>query len=266
MDPYGAGSAIGETAPADMHCHLDFAAEGEAIAAQAASAGRCMLSATVDPRDFDRTRKRFAPCSNVHVAAGMHPWWIADGTCGPEEVDLLESLVADGAVRFVGEVGLDFAKRRAGTEDAQVAAFERVSRACAREGGKVMTIHALNSADVVLDVLEATGAQRSCDCILHWFSGSSSQLHRAIGLGCWFSLNARMMQTGRGREYAKVIPIGRLLLETDLPSQAGKPCTYAEMDAALESCLAAIERTRGEACREAVTENALRLLSGTGLS
>lgn len=266
MGRYDGGGANAAAAPADMHCHLDFAAEGEAIAAQAAADGRGMLSATVDPRDFDGARTRFAPYPNVVVAAGLHPWRVADGTCGPEEVELLESLVAGGGVRFVGEVGLDFAKRRAGTEDAQVAAFGRVVGACAREGGKVITIHALRSADIVLDVLERHGATGSCACILHWFSGSSEQLHRAIGLGCWFSVNVRMMQTGRGREYAKVIPIERLLLETDLPSRAGEACTYAEMDAALESCLSAIERARRQPCREAARENALHLLSGTGLS
>ena len=55
--------------------------------------------------------------------------------------------------------------------------------------------------------------------IFHWFSGSSAQLKRARDLGCFFSVNAFMLQTKRGREYAKAIPLDRLLIETDLPEE-----------------------------------------------
>lgn len=246
--------------PADMHCHLDFAEGAMQIAAEAAADGRRLLSMTVDPRDFERVRRMLSPSPNVDVAAGLHPWWVADGRCGDSETELLASLAA--RTRFVGEVGLDFAKRHAGTEEAQVRAFEHVMSACAREGGKVVSIHALRAGDAVLDVLERTGACESCACILHWFSGSSGQLQRAMRLGCWFSLNDRMMATGRGREYAKAMPLSRMLLETDLPSRAGEACTYARMSASLDACLSAVERARGMQCGAAILENSLRLLDG----
>ena len=62
----------------DMHCHLDFAPDAVELAH---ATSWPLASMTVDPRDFERARDAFAACANVQVAAGLHPWWIADGTC-----------------------------------------------------------------------------------------------------------------------------------------------------------------------------------------
>ena len=241
---------------ADMHCHLDFAADGFAIAQHASWP---MITMTVDPRDYRRVSSACSKLPHVRVGAGLHPWRIASGTCGTDEVALLVETTRQA--RFIGEVGLDFAKRHAGTEDRQVAAFDAVVRSCACQGDKVLSIHALRSASTVLDVLQHHDAPCTCTCILHWFSGSNPELHRAIDLGCWFSVNERMLAAGRGREYAKVIPHDRLLLETDLPSRAGDPCTAHLLRASLESALALLEEARQEPCRALVARNSAAVLS-----
>lgn len=102
---------------------------------------------------------------------------------------------------FVAEVGLDFGKRHGMARDAQHSAFERICRAAADAGGKVLSIHSVNAASEVLDVLEQTGCVASgdgdgpCTCILHWYSGPFDQLQRAIRLGCFFSVGERMLST-----------------------------------------------------------------------
>jgi TatD DNase family protein len=53
--------------------------------------------------------------------------------------------------------------------------------------------------------------------VLHWFTGSKSELRRAIKLGCYFSVNAAMMKNDRGRDLIVAIPDDRLLAETDAP-------------------------------------------------
>ena len=42
-------------------------------------------------------------------------------------------------------------------------------------------------------------------------------------MGCLFSVNEFMLATRRGRAYARQIPTGQLLLETDLPAEPGHP-------------------------------------------
>lgn len=202
---------------ADMHCHLDFSSDMAALAQLAQVHSVAAFSNTVTPEGYLAASKALAGFPNVRVGVGLHPWWVADGRCGAEQVELACQLIQE--TRFVGEVGLDFAPRREGTFETQLAAFERIVDACCAQGGKVISIHAVRSATAVLDVLERHGATRDNACILHWFSGSSQELARARKLGCHFSVNPHMLATKRGRAYVRQIPLERLLLETDLPEE-----------------------------------------------
>ena len=231
----------------DAHCHLDFAGNAAELAAAYAACGGA-LSGTCDPRDFDRVCAILAPYApRVRVGLGLHPWWVADGTCGEGEVALFERLAP--AAPLISEVGLDFQPRRADTRDAQTEAFERVCVASARPPAeftrRVMSIHSSAAATCTLDVLERTGCLDACICIFHWFSGSQEELTRAIDAGCLFSVNERMLKTKRGRAYVRAIPEGRLLIETDFP---GKPTSMAipqEVAPRLERTMSLLAEARG---------------------
>lgn len=202
----------------DMHCHLDFDPDPAAAAATAQACGLGAFSATVEPQAFEPAEASFAGNLGVRAGLGLHPWWVEEGPCGEDQLAAFECL-APGA-HLVGEVGLDFGPRHVQLAEAQLDAFERIAVAC-EGGGKVLSIHAVRSASQVLDVLERHGVTQSCACIFHWFSGSSDELQRAARLGCFFSVNPRMLETKRGRSYIRAIPEDRLLLETDLPEDAG---------------------------------------------
>lgn len=69
----------------DTHCHLDFAGNAAELAAAYAACGGA-LSGTCDPRDFDCACAMLVPYApRVRVGLGLHPWWVADGTCGKEK-------------------------------------------------------------------------------------------------------------------------------------------------------------------------------------
>ena len=227
----------------DLHCHLDFDPDVRVAAQELAELDMGAFSTTVTPEGYEWACELLEPFGNVRVGLGLHPWWIADGRVGSQDGALFERLAKDE--RFIGEVGLDFGRDRAETRDAQVAAFERVARACAG-GGKVLSIHAVKAAGEALDVLERAGALVGNACIFHWFSGASDELQRAVRAGCFFSINPRMLASKRGRAYAQAVPAERLLLETDAPSQAGErydaPAEAARLAAMLEA-LADLRRT-----------------------
>lgn len=274
----------------DTHCHLDFAGNAAELAAAYAACGGA-LSGTCDPRDFERVRTMLAPfASRVRVGLGLHPWWVADGTCGEGEVALFERLAP--VAPLISEVGLDFQPRRAQTRDAQIEAFERVCAAAARplrEGEaaerhavgldwrsaesevgrrdnarpvagssaetprRVMSIHSSAAAMCALDVLERTGCLDACICIFHWFSGSQEELTRAIDAGCLFSVNERMLKTKRGRAYARAIPENRLLIETDAPSKPGEAYPVESIAPRLERTMSLLAQAR-EADARALAE------------
>ncbi len=195
-----------------------------AVADETAAIGLGVFDCGVDPRDFAAAKKRASRYPNIIAGVGLHPWWLADGRCGPAEVNLLCKVAAQE--RYIGEVGLDFSARFAGSEPLQIQALDRLCDALVQcpLAGRVISIHAVRSAEAILDVLESHGLlipnPDSPAIIFHWFSGTSDELVRARNVGCYFSVNDRMLATKRGREYARQIPLNRLLLETDAPAEA----------------------------------------------
>ncbi|MDD6368393.1 MAG: TatD family hydrolase, partial [Collinsella sp.] len=93
----------------DAHCHLDLMAYPNAVADETAAIGLGVFDCGVDPRDFAAAKKRASRYPNIIAGVGLHPWWLADGRCGPAEVNLLCKVAAQE--RYIGEVGLDFSAR-----------------------------------------------------------------------------------------------------------------------------------------------------------
>ena len=245
----------------DAHVHLGWFANAATVARDAAGRGLGMLAVTVTPEEYLGVRRDLATRRNVAFAAGLHPWWVRS----PDDGDALCELLRN--VRFVGEIGLDASPRHEATWDAQLAAFEDICATCVETSDpavpKVLSIHAVRSAGPVLDVLERTGAASSCRCVLHWFSGSSEELWRAVNLGCLFSLGERSLQTRRGREYARILPVERLLTETDLPEGERSPATADDILGSLTRTIegiAAARNTTAEAARLQIAANASTLL------
>ena len=208
----------------DTHCHLDLMLSPDAAISESEALGLGLFDCGIDPRDFSAANERALRQPGIIAGVGLHPWWLVDGRCGPAEVDLLCEVAAQE--RHIGEVGLDFSARFAGSEPLQIQALDRLCDALAQHPltRRVISIHAVRSAGAVLDVFESHGPlipnPDSPAIIFHWFSGTSDELVRARNAGCYFSVNERMLATQRGREYARQIPLDRLLLETDAPAEA----------------------------------------------
>lgn len=237
----------------DAHCHLDMMGRPETVASEAAAMGLGCFDCGVDPRDFAAAKKYVSRYPNIIAGVGLHPWWIADGRCGTAEVDLLCELATQE--RYIGEVGLDFSPRFAGTEGLQTQTFERLCQTLSQHSipRRALSIHAVRSAETVLDILETNSlfnnSPDSPAIIFHWFSGTSDELNRARNVGCYFSINERMLATKRGREYARQIPLDRLLLETDAPTEENEYTTAHSLVESLTSASESIAELKNRDAR-----------------
>lgn len=280
----------------DAHAHMSFAPDVASFASWFTERFAGAFSTTVSPADYRFAQQALASFPKIKVGVGAHPWWVAQGKISDEDKALLPDLVA--SARYVGEVGLDFGKNGLvksvfatdeQTKQAQIEVLRTIFAAAKKspapsvvegaeeageaKGGRVFSFHAVRGADVIMDMLEEYELLVGNTIIFHWFSGSSAQLKRARDLGCFFSVNAFMLQTKRGREYAKAIPLDRLLIETDLPeeapidasaesSQTCKQATeavearYASM---LEEAYREIVTLRGEDTLDAITRNVRKI-------
>lgn len=252
----------------DAHCHLDLMTYPNAVADETAAKGLGVFDCGVDPRDFTAAKKQASRYPNIIAGIGLHPWWLADGRCGPAEVNLLCEIAAQEC--YIGEVGLDFSARFAGSEPLQIQALDRLCDALVQRplAERVISIHAVRSAGAVLDVLESHGLlipnPDSPAIIFHWFSGTSDELARARNAGCYFSVNDRMLATKRGREYARQIPLDRLLLETDAPAEANAEISAQSLIRSLESAsehVASLKKCDAKHIESAVLANAHSVFS-----
>ena len=146
----------------------------------------------------------------MQVAVGLHPELAATRY---REIGRICALVPE--TQYVGEIGLDGSERLRSSLSVQSQVFGTVLRACESNGGRIMTIHSRGATSLVLDHLEAH--PKSGVPVMHWFSGTHGELARAIDLGCWFSVGPAMLRGAKGRRLASLMPIDRVLTETDGP-------------------------------------------------
>ena len=194
---------------------------------------------------------------------------MADGRAGAADVATAALAVAHGMP--AGEVGIDLSPNHVpdGSRALQEQAFRTICTAAAeasRASGRAtpLSIHSVRAATACLDILEDTGCLDACRPVFHWFSGTSDELARAVRAGCHFSVNEMMLETRRGREYARQVPLERLLTETDLPPEQGAPFSAEKICASLERTLSRLADIRGldrNVLSEAVMANARKLFS-----
>lgn len=253
------------TALYDMHLHLDWFADPAAMAWAMAADGLGCLGCTVVPEGYEALAPQVSGAPGVRAALGLHPWHLGRGTdaSGTFVPAVAEAQVARfcelaHGTRFIGEVGLDFGRAHAADRDAQVSAFRQVVAAV--QSGSVVSVHAVGSAATVMDL---TAGRGDCAWIFHWFSGTSDELGRARAAGWRFSVGPFMLRSKRGREYARQIPVERLLLETDLPEGPRAPTDAPAERAALTDALQTIAGLKGLEPRDLaarLTENSRALL------
>ena len=247
----------------DAHVHLDLMPTAGEVARSASSHNFGFFSCGVSPTDFFNTSKTLTGRANQPTAPGIRIGIGAHGRINNADIEMMLHTISD--VRFIGEIGLDFSSRFNDGEvrKRQLQAFKsiclKVAQTPTSNAPKILSIHAVKSVDAVLDVLEETKALNRCRAILHWFSGSSDQLHRAVLAGCWFSVGEKSLKTGKGREYAKVYPADRLLTETDLPSSAHPACSIDDLLAGIERACKGLSQARGYDVQDEVIANAATL-------
>lgn len=194
----------------DLHTHLDLYPNALDILARVNKENHFTLAVTTSPRAWLATSQVFKGHENIKVALGLHPE-VADQKFG--ELDLLVSSIPK--TDFIGEVGIDGSARYSRTLNKQEIIFDSTLRECEKAGGRIISIHSRGAASKVLSIIKK---YPSCGTpILHWFSGSITELKEAIEMRCYFSVNALMLKSKKGRDLASRIPSELVLPESDGP-------------------------------------------------
>ena len=234
----------------DSHAHLDFSSladDLDGVLRRALDADvRTILAVGIGdgPETMHRARDLAARFNGdrsvprIASSAGIHPQEADAAT--PEALAKLRGLAADPLVVAVGEIGLDYYHADNPEIDVQQEAF-LAQMQIAGEARKPILIHCRTSelatpqakerfgaADAQEDLLRLIGEHWSAHGIggvMHCFSGTADQARRALDLGFHISFagNVTYSRFGSIREAAAVVPLDRMLVETDAPFLAPQP-------------------------------------------
>lgn len=196
----------------DFHCHLDLYPDHEQAVQRAESAGVFTLAVTTTPRAWPRNHELAQKTKHVRAALGLHPQLVAEHEA---EIAIWDNYLSE--TRYVGEVGLDASPRFYKSIEAQKRVFRHVLQRCAEAGNKILSVHSIRTAKLVLDYVEELLPPEKGKVVLHWFTGTKKDVQRAVKLGCYFSVNSTMLSNEKHVSMLMEMPIKRILTETDGP-------------------------------------------------
>lgn len=216
----------------DSHAHLDgeeFDADREEVLARARAAGveRVLTIGTGDPNGdgLPRAVRLAESHPNVWAAVGVHPHdaRLYDDAA---ETRLSELLLSGGKVVALGEIGLDYHYDHS-PRAIQQAVFVRQLR-LARALEVPVIIHSREAQQDTVETLRREWGRSTFPPragVMHCFGGNRQMAEDLLAEGFYISFagNVTFKNADDLREVARIVPLDRLLIETDCPYLAPVP-------------------------------------------
>ena len=211
----------------DSHCHIDgeaFDGDRDEAIRRAREAGVvAMLNVgTGDPHsnDFRKAVAVAEKYDNIFASVGVHPHDAKLYNDKAEE-HLIELAKSEKVIAW-GEIGLDYYYDHS-PRDVQREVFRRQIRT-ARDLDLPVIIHSRDADDETVEILtEEFSMQKPARSkgigIMHCFGGTPEMAQALMPLGFMISFagNVTFKKAENLREAARVVPLDRLLIETDCP-------------------------------------------------
>lgn len=224
----------------DTHCHIDTILEKSGLSLaelfeQMQPAPEAIVHVSCDPKDFDWGRDFLAKKSingvKIFGTFGVHPLE-AKKFCETAELSLRKCLKEPNAVA-IGEIGLDYHYYK-DNADLQKSVFLKQIE-IGMELKKNFVFHLREAEDDALEILRQIDGE-NIKAHIHCYTGTPDFAERVLSLkGTYFigfTGALTFNKTETIREAASIVPMNRILLETDAPYLApvpfrGKTCTPA---------------------------------------
>ena len=209
---------------ADSHAHLDLEElrpDRRNVLQRAHDAGvTLIINVATGLGDAATVLETARQCPGVFAALGVHPH--GAGSLKEGDLEALSPLLADPRVVAVGEIGLDFYRRRSPEEVQQYWFHQQLDFAWAHH--QPVVVHTREATATTLEILRQHQA-RLCGGVMHCFEGSLDEAQAFLDLGLYLSFSGTLTypQAGPLRAVAGKVPLDRILVETDCPYLPPQP-------------------------------------------
>jgi TatD DNase family protein len=208
----------------DTHCHLtfdDLARDIDAILARSRATGITeWITIGTDLQECKKAIELTERFEGMYAAVAIHPHDAK--TVTEDTLQELKKLAQHKKVVAIGETGLDYHYNFSLHEDQRKVFAEHLK--IAAEMNLPVIIHCREAFNETIEILEEYSAGIK-NIVFHCFSGDASQAKIVLDKGFYISFtgvvtfkNARIKQ-----EAAKIVPLDRLMLETDCPYMSPEP-------------------------------------------
>ena len=262
----------------DSHCHLTF----PELASDLPRIREAMSQARVDRalcicttmEEFDTVHALARQFDNFWCTVGVHP--DNEGVHEPSQDELVRGAQRPRVVA-IGETGLDYYQMDERKGGRGIADMEwqrerfRTHIRAAQRVAKPLVIHTRQASGDTIAILDEEGEDGSAGSVggvFHCFTETAEVARAALDRGFYISFSGILTfkSAAELREVAKLVPMDRMLIETDSPYLAPVPYRGKTNNPSLVPYVAAqLAELRGcsaEAIGEATSVNFERLFSG----
>ncbi|HSV27557.1 MAG TPA: TatD family hydrolase [Sedimentisphaerales bacterium] len=208
----------------DAHAHLTFdelSSQIDGVISRSIAAG--VTGWVTIGTTTDENEKAVAMASrfdNMYAALGIHPHYAKDASNA--DIETVRKLAANPKVVAVGETGLDF-HYNFSKQQAQQDIF-RKELELASQLRLPVVIHSRNAYDQTIEILDEF-LPKLTRVVIHCFTYSAKEAISFLDCGCWISFSGvvTFKSADACREAARVVPLSRMMVETDCPYMSPEP-------------------------------------------
>ncbi len=248
----------------DSHVHLNSDALYENLDFYIQKAHKQQVSHMIVIGFDEQTNKRAIEIAekypNIYATVGFHPTEAKSITA--DDFNVLKTYLKHDKVVAIGECGLDFYWDK-DNEKAQLDVF-RTQIELSKKYNLPLIIHMRDASEKTFNLLEEYAPVKG---IMHCYSGSAEMAERFLKLGLHISLGGPVTfkNAKTPKEVAKMVPLDKLLIETDAPYLTPHPYRGKQNDSSyiplIAREIARIKSLSIEKVAQATTDNALKLFN-----
>jgi TatD DNase family protein len=208
----------------DSHCHLDhepLLSDLMNVIKRSKEVGiKKLLTISTSFESFDRIKKIIQEDEMIYGTIGIHPHETTQNKITSNTI--VKNFIDNPKIIGIGETGLDFYYKNSDKDD-QIKSFKEHIEASIQTNSPLI-IHSREAENETFNILNEYKNQ-NLKILMHCFTGSKNFAKKLLSLNAFFSASGiiTFKNSLELQETFKILPIDKILIETDSPFLAPVP-------------------------------------------